>query len=154
VIPVVQARHVPDEIRGLAAPHDYVDLFVADATAGAATAEQLARAAINGASPVGRFLAWRLVCGLRLPPSPKRIAGWQIAARGDDWIRLAAASPYLSAQMVFMVEPERMSFATFVRYDRAIGRVIWSAASAIHRAAAPGFLRGGVDRIRDQAPAA
>lgn len=148
MIPVVQAHDVPAEIRALAEPHDYVDLFVASATAGATTPDQLARAAIEGASPVGRFLAWRVVCGLRLESAPERIEGWRIAGRGDDWIRLTATSPYMSAQMVFKVEPERMSFATFVRYDRPIGGGIWSAASVIHRAAAPGFLRGGVTALR------
>ena len=147
----VQVHDVPAHLAALAEPHDYVDMFVAT-VAGASdrSAEDWARATIESASTVGRFLAWRAVCQLR----PERgaaqdlIAGWRIADRGDQWIRVAARSWFLSAQMVFHVEQDRVAFLTFIRYDRSIGRVIWTAASKVHRAVAPDFLRGGVRSIR------
>lgn len=154
MIPVSRVHDVPLEIRALADPHDYVDMFVATTPRAVDTPpEEWARATIEGASPVGRFLAWRAVCELQLErgSSPDTIAGWRIADRGPSWIRVAARSWFMSAQMLFHVEQDRVAFLTFVRYDRAIGRVIWTAASNVHRAVASDFLRAGVRRARSAA---
>lgn len=147
---VVQVHDVPAHIRDHAEQHDYVDMFVATSPhASETTPEAWARAAIEGASSVGRFLAWRAVCELHLErgTSPDLIAGWRIAERGDHWIRVAARSWFMSAQMLFHIEGDEVAFATFMRYDRQIGRVVWTAASVVHRAVAPDFLYGGVRRI-------
>lgn len=148
----VQQREVPEAIRALStmAPPDYVDLFTA--TAGRAddtSPEQWARAAMEGAPPAGRFLAWQALLGLRLDltPSPARVGGWTIADRGDGWIRMEARSWFMTAHIVFRIEPAQVSFATFVRYDRRIAAVVWTPVSAIHRRVAPGFLAGAVRRI-------
>ena len=74
---------------------DYIDLFTVT-TYGAADAspEPWARTAIEDvAGPRGQFI-WRRVLGLRLKsrPSTERVGGWKIAGRGEDWIRLEAAS--------------------------------------------------------------
>lgn len=143
-----QVHDVPDAVRALAEPHDYVDLFVAAARgASETTPEQWARATMEGAPAAGRFLAWQVICGLHLQPGPDRIAGWRITGRGVDWIRVAADGRFMSAQIVFRVEATRVAFATFVHYDRQIAAPIWGAASVIHRTAAPNFLRGGVRRV-------
>jgi hypothetical protein len=149
----VRVHDVPADLRALAAPHDYVDMFaVTTPQAGEATAEQWARATIESASSLGRFLAWRAVCELRLGPNDaEHIGGWRIVDRGGGWIRLPASSWFMSAQMLFHIEGDRVAFVTLVRYDRPIGRPIWTAASNVHRAAAPGFLLGGVRRIREAA---
>lgn len=134
-------------MRARGGDHDYVDLFVADVPhARERTAEQWARATMEGASAVGRFLAWQTLLALRLDhsPSPDRIAGWRIAHRGEGWIRVEASSWHTEASMVFSIEEERVLFATFLRYRKPPAALIWGGLSAVHRAAAPGFLRNGV----------
>ena len=167
---VLQQRNAPQALRALDlhpelidrlvefAP-DYVDLFTTTASdATAATPEQWARAAIEGARAGGRFMAWRAMLRLRLEPHPwtppaaarsdaDHIAGWQIVENGDRWIRVEASSRVMTAQMVFQVEAQRVSFATCVRYDRPGGAVIWKPVSAIHRRIAPRFLGAAVRRI-------
>lgn len=149
---VFQQRNVPETIRALGslAKLDYVDLFVATTSKATDTsAEEWARSAMEGASPAGRFIAWRVLCGLRLEPrpSPVYVAGWKIAERGDNWIRVKASSWFMSARIVFQVDEGRVSFATFIRYDRPIGALVWRPVSVIHRAIAPDFLRAAVKRV-------
>ena len=156
----VQEHDVPEAIRSLGTldPPDYVDLFVAPADDAARTSpEGWARAAMEGAPALGRFLAWEVGCGFRLErtASADRIAGWKIIGRGDDWIRTEARSWFMTAQIVFRIETGRVWFATFVRYDRAIAALVWGALSAIHRRVAPDFLDGAVRRVaRARRPAA
>jgi hypothetical protein len=156
----VQEHDVPEAIRSLGTfdPPDYVDLFVAPADDATSTSpEGWARAAMEGAPAVGRFLAWEVGCGFRLErtAAADRVAGWRIVGRGDDWIRTEARSWFMTAQIVFRIEPARVSFATFVRYDRAIAALVWGTLSAVHRRVAPDFLGGAVRRVaRARRPAA
>jgi hypothetical protein len=149
---------VPADLRALAGVRaDYCDLFTADASAAPELSpEQWARAAVEQASPAGRFLAWRMLCHLRLAkePSSAHIGGWRISARGDDWIRLEASSWFMTANMVFKAAHGRLLFATFVQYDAAVARAIWTAVSAGHRAVAPDFLSGAVRRATHAPPGA
>src|SRR5262249_28321080 len=75
------------------------------------SAEEWARAILERA-PISRRNArrfWRLI-GLRLGPpgSPDHVQGWRIAARHDGWMRLEAASFYLTAQAAWLCEPGRV----------------------------------------------
>jgi hypothetical protein len=151
--PTVLRRHdIPARVSAADAfdPPDYVDLFVARTTrARDASPEEWARAAMEGANPVGRFLAWQTVLGLRLAGGGEgHIAGWRIAQQTDDWIRVEASSWFMTAHIVFLVDDDTVSFATSVRYDRpSVAGVVWPAVAVIHRAVAPGFLLGGVHRV-------
>lgn len=152
---VEQRDPVPPEIVALSAfdPPSYADLFVADLPEPMdATPEQLARAAIEGAPASGRFMAWRLLCGLRLAaPAPDVIGGWRIEAQGPTWVRVATRSPLMSANMVFTLEDSRACFATFIRYEQPVAALTWGATvSRVHRRVAPGFLVGGLSRLRRQ----
>lgn len=152
---VVQRGPVPPEILALSAfdPPSYADLFVAVLPEPMdATPEQLARAAIEGAPAPGRFMAWRLLCGLRLsPPAPGVIGGWRIEARGPTWVRVATRSPLMSANMVFTLDDSRACFATFIRYDQPAAAITWGATvSRVHRRVASSFLAGGLNRLRRQ----
>ncbi len=151
---VVQQRNVPDAILSLSTMDspDYVDFFTA--TASGATDEspkQWARAAVEGVSPWGRLVAWRVLCGLRLEsrPSPEHLAGWKIADRGDGWIRMEASSWFMTAHIVFHVDEGHVCFATFVRYDKPMAALVWPAVSIIHRRAVPDLLRYAVKRDDD-----
>jgi hypothetical protein len=149
---VVRRHEIPTELRAAAGlTEDYVDLFVGTSPdAGEQSAEHWARATMEGASPVGRFLAWQTVLGLRLAagPSGDHVAGWRIAARHKSWIRLEARSWFMTARIVFAVDGDEVAFATFIRYDRLPARAVWPAVAVIHRAVAPDFVRGGIARVR------
>jgi hypothetical protein len=152
IMPLVHQQHrIPEAIRALdRLPCDYVDVFTA--TANDATdvpPEEWARATIEGASAAGRFMAWQAILGLRLDkrPAPDHIAGWMIAERGDTWIRLEASSWSMTANMIFQIAEETVSFATLIRYDRPVAAFVWTPVSAIHRRLAPDFLGHGVRRI-------
>jgi hypothetical protein len=143
---VIQHRDIPEAIRtlgGMDRP-DYIDLFSVT-TDGAADAspEQWARTAIETvAGPGGQFI-WRGVLGLRLESrsSPDRVAGWKIAERGPNWIRLEASSWFLTAHLVARLDDEHLSVGTFIRYHLPIAALIWVPASAVHRRLMPSLLQ-------------
>lgn len=147
--PVVQLQEIPEGIRRLCPfDPDYADLFVAPVPdAPASSPERWARATMEGAPAVGRFLAWRVLCHLRLQSSPEHIAGWRVADRRDNWIRVEASSWSMTANIVFKIDEDRVLFGTFIRYQHPGGKAIWTPVSAVHRAVAPEFLRGGMRRI-------
>jgi hypothetical protein len=141
VPPVAWQRDVSESIRslgGLANP-DYLDLFTATTNeASEKPAEDWARVVLEGAPDYLRLavlLAQRLLLGLRLGPrpSPDYILGWKIAARGDSWVRIEAASWMMTASLVFKVDEVGLSMATFVRYDRRVAALVWPPGSIIHR---------------------
>ncbi len=143
---VLQQRDVPDAIRSLItmARPDYVDLFTLT-TNGAAdrSPEKWARAGVEEAAGLAGQFVWRVLCGLRLEsrPSPDYIGGWKIADRGARWIRLEAASWFMTAHIVVRVDDAQVSVATFIRYDRPLAALLWPPLSAGHRWAMPGLLR-------------
>lgn len=141
---VTQLHQIPDEIAALSGmDHDYADLFTitTDGVPGRA-AERWAYAAFDEAAGLGGQFVWRVPLGLRLRRRPGRVAGWRIAARGADWVRIEATSWYLTPHVVFHVDDERLAVATFIRYDRPLlaGRT-WTQLSKFHRAKMPGLLR-------------
>jgi len=149
---VFQERNVPEAIRSLStlASPDYVDLFtVTTSEAEGASPEQWARAAVEAAGLGGQFV-WRALCGLRLEwrPSPDNVGGWRIADRGDSWIRLEAASWFMTAHLVLEADDGHLSVATFIRYDQPIAALVWPPLSAGHRMLMPGLLRGTVKVMR------
>ncbi|MFJ3921544.1 DUF2867 domain-containing protein [Streptomyces sp. NPDC090022] len=121
---------------------DYADLFTL-ATDATATPERWARAMFGDVPTPGERLIWRGLLGmhLRRGPSPDTVAGWRIAGRGEDWIRLEAASWFLAGNLLISTPPGRVSLATFLHYRRPFGRVWWPPLAALHRSLAPGLLR-------------
>jgi hypothetical protein len=69
------------------------------------------------------------------------VQGWTITGRAEDWIRLEAASWFMTANAVVKVDDGRVSAALFVRYDLPIAAVIWPPVSVMHRRAMPTLLR-------------
>jgi hypothetical protein len=143
---VVGVRNVPEAIRSLGAlaNPDYVDLYtVTTNEATDKSPEEWARAALEE-TPTGRSAPslWRLL-GLRLGPrhSPDYVQGWKIADRGNDWIRLEAASSFMTAHAVVHVDEGHVSVALFLRYDRPIAALVWPPVSIMHRRAVPAMLR-------------
>jgi hypothetical protein len=142
-------RDVPESIRsldGLASP-DYADLFTARVNGiSEEGAEEWARAMLEGAPGylrVAAVVAQRLLLGLRLGPlrSPHHVLGWKIVERGDDWVRIEAASWMMAASLVFKVDEVGLSVATFVRYDRRLAAFIWPPLSTVHRKVGLAMIR-------------
>ena len=150
---VSQQRDVPEAIRSLStlANPDYVDLFTitTDQATGRSPA-QWARAGVEDAAGLAGQFVWRVLCGLRLERrlSPGYVGGWKIADRGNSWIRLEAASWFMTAHLVVRVDDGQLSVATFIRYDRPIAGLFWPPLSAGHRLAMPGLLRQTVRAMR------
>lgn len=143
VPPVHQQQPVPEEIRTLSTMVDpgYVDLFTMAGGVPGRSPEQWARAMFEVVAGREAQLLWRAVLGLRLRAGPDRVAGWEIADRGDDWVRLEARSWFLTGHLVVRSDDEHVSLATFVRYDRPVASRVWRPLSTLHRHLAPGLLQ-------------
>ncbi|HST66402.1 MAG TPA: hypothetical protein VLM05_14550 [Mycobacteriales bacterium] len=120
---------------------DYADRFVL-ATDAEASPERWARAMFGDVPSPGEVVIWRVLLGLRLSrgPSPDTVAGWRIADRGATWIRLEAASWFLTANLLVQTTGGEVSLTTVLRYDRSLGRLLWPPLSAVHRRLIPGVL--------------
>jgi hypothetical protein len=123
---------------------DYIDFFtVAAPGAAGRSPEDWARAILEPAalSPRKARLLWRLM-GLRLGPphSAGHVQGWEIAGRGDTWLRAETASWYLTGRVVFLVEEERVSVSLSLRYDSPVARWVWALVSRYHQRAVPVML--------------
>ena len=145
--PVAGTYELPGSVRALSSlpDADYADMFTVCAD-GDATPERWARAIFGDVPSAGELLIWRGFLGLRLDRrrSPDTVAGWRVADRGPDWVRLEAASWYLTGNMIVRATRGRLSLATLLRYDHPVGRALWPPLSAVHRALVPGVLRKAV----------
>lgn len=147
----VGTHNIPESVRALSSlpDIDYADQFTLSTDVDA-TPEQWARAMFGDVPSVAELLIWRGLLGLRLSRgrSPATVAGWQIGERGEDWIRLEAASWFLTGNLLVQTADGRVSLGTFLHYDRRLGHGVWPPLSAIHRRLAPGLLRDAAARIR------
>jgi len=146
---VVGTHNIPESVRALSSlpDIDYADQFTLTTDADA-TPEQWARAMFGDVPSVAELLIWRALLGFRLSPgrSPATVGGWRIGGRGDDWIRLEAASWFLTGNLVVQTADGRVSLGTFLHYDRRLCHVVWPPLSAIHRRLVPGLLRDAAGR--------
>ena len=147
----VGTQHMPESVRALSSVPDvdYADHFTL-ATAADATPEQWARAMFGDVPSIAEQLIWRGLLQLRLGPgrSPATVAGWRIGGHGPDWIRLEAASWFLTGNLIVRTADGRVSLSTVLRYDRRLGHRVWPPLSAVHRRLVPGVLRGAEAKIR------
>ncbi|MDP9868452.1 MULTISPECIES: hypothetical protein [Streptosporangium] len=145
-------HNVPESVLALSSLSgiDYVDHFTL-ATDAEATPERWARTMFGDVPSAAERLLWRGLLGLRLSRgrSPDTVAGWRIAGRGEDWIRLEAASWFLTGNLLVQAADGRVSLGTFLRYDRRLGHSVWPPLSAVHRRLAPGLLRDAVAKTAD-----
>ncbi|HEX3752229.1 MAG TPA: hypothetical protein VHW06_16795 [Streptosporangiaceae bacterium] len=141
---------IPGPVRALSSVSrpDYADLFTLSTDVEAAP-ERWARAMFGHAPSAGEGFIWRGLLGLRLARerSPATVGGWQITGRGPDWIRLEAASWFLTGNLLVRTAPGQVSLVTFLHYDRPLGRLWWPPLSAIHRRLVPGVLRQAAARL-------
>ena len=152
----VGKHEIPGSVRALSSvpDPDYADLFTLP-TDTEATPEGWARAMFGNVPRGAELLIWRGLLGLRLARgrSPATVAGWRIGGRGEDWIRLEAASPFLTANLLVQAGDGRVSLGTFLRYDRGLGQLVWPPLSVIHRGLVPGVLRRAQARVATRSSA-
>ena len=129
---------------------DYADIVTASARGlPKRTSEEWVRAGLGGV-PRGLLLitpfVQRVFLGLRLKlrPAPDRLLGWQIVERGENWLRIEADSWFLTGHVVMHADDETLSFASFIRYDRWLAKVVWPPVSLVHRQVALALVRGAV----------
>jgi hypothetical protein len=145
MLSVSQQHTIPAAMRALSGMDrpDYIDVFTVTTNGAAeATPEQWFRTALEDVAGRGGQFIWRGVLGLRLKsrPSTERVAGWKIADRGEEWIRLEASSWFMTAHLVTRLDDDQLFAGTFIRYDHSIAPLIWVPASAVHRRMMPGLL--------------
>jgi hypothetical protein len=144
-------REVPEAIRtlGALADADYADIVTATVDETPADPDQFIHAALKRL-PRGLpfFIAFvqRVFLGLRLKlaPSPDRLLGWKIADRGENWIRIEAASWFMTGHVVMHSDEGLLSFASFIRYDQRLAAFVWPPVSLIHRQVALALVRRGI----------
>ncbi|HEY6746320.1 MAG TPA: hypothetical protein VI357_11450 [Mycobacteriales bacterium] len=147
----VGAGNIPAAARELSSvPRvDYADRFVL-ATDADGSPEDWARAMFGDVPSAGELFIWRGLLGLRLSRgrSPDTVAGWLVGGRGDTWIRLTAASWFLTANLLVQTAPGRVALTTFVHYARPPAPLVWPPLSAVHRRLVPGVLTAAAERVR------
>ncbi|MGW0809499.1 hypothetical protein [Nonomuraea sp. NPDC002799] len=147
----VGTHNIPEPDRALSSLPgiNYADQFTLSVDVDA-TPEQWARAMFGDVPSFAEVLIWRGLLGLRLSRgrSPATVGGWRIGGRGEDWIRLEAASWLLTGNFFVRTGPGRVSLATLLHYEGLLGHAVWPLLSAIHRALIPGVLRSAAARIR------
>ncbi len=145
-------RQIPEAMRSLGAldDADYADIVTASARRLPKRGpEEWVRAGLDGV-PRGVLLitpfVQRVFLGLRLKlrPAPDRLLGWQIVERGENWLRVEAGSWFLTGHVVMHADEETLSFASFIRYDRWLAKVVWPPVSLVHRQVALALVRGAV----------
>lgn len=141
---------IPAYVRALSSlPRpDYADLFTL-ATDVEAAPEGWARAMFGNVPSAGERFIWRGLLGLHLARerSPATVGGWQVTGRGPDWIRLEAASWFMTGNLLVQTADGLVSLGTLLHYDRPLGRLWWPPLSAIHRRLVPGVLRHAAARL-------
>jgi hypothetical protein len=153
-------REVPDAIRSLGAlaNANYADVVTAPIDAGPVEPGWMIQAALKGV-PRGLLvlvpLVQRAVLGLRLQlrPSPDNLLGWKIAERSERWIRIEAASWFLTGHVVMHADEGQMYFASFIRYDRRLAALVWPPVSLIHRQVALALVRSAIRALNDESAA-
>ncbi|GAA1840640.1 hypothetical protein [Asanoa iriomotensis] len=144
---MVGTSHIPAALHGLPHVH-YADRFTLT-TPVQATPESWARAMFGDTPSAGELLIWRGILALRLSreASVETVAGWRITEQREEWIRLAAASWWLDANMVVVTTGGQVSLWTFLHYAQPVGHVAWPPLSIVHRQLVPGVLRAAAARV-------
>lgn len=126
---------------------DYVDSFhLTSLRAGTRTAEEWARAMLEGAPPGMRTALRRgwLALGLRVGPrdDPRRVLGWEIQRSTPEFAVLGANSVAgMDAQLLFKREHDALLFATTLKLSNPVVRVLWGMFSPQHRRVVRQLLR-------------
>jgi Protein of unknown function (DUF2867) len=122
---------------------DYADAFLVETDAAQdRTAEQWARATLEGAAGAGRKL-WSALSTAGLlprarsegPAQPDRfVAGWELRRSTPNIALLGASARIgLSAELLFVRQERGLLWATFVQQQNPIARALWAGLAPVHR---------------------
>lgn len=118
----------------------------------ARTPEQWTREILEGPSAAmpARLTAGWTMLGLRVHHRGQdAIAGWPIAHRDADYVRLQGDSLLgLTGQLVTRVTDRGVEFATFVQLDNALARATWARILPTHLEIVERLLRQAAERTR------
>jgi hypothetical protein len=133
--------------------HDYASAFEVAVTGVQRSPRQWARAVFEDSpSAVRRFVVfgWKYVLHFRLGPRPSadHVLGWKVRREEPDLVALEVRSGLLSALKVVRVHDSRGVMTTYVRYERPLGRALWSAVAPVHHRTEPYLLGHAVPRGR------
>jgi hypothetical protein len=130
----------------------YADFFTIRHVTKTTDPEKWARTIFGNTPSLTQRIIWTGLLGLPLvrKRTPDVIAGWRIGGQGKDWVRMENRSWLLSGNLVVVVSEDKVSVATFVRYESWFAWVWWPALAVLHRALMPGVLRGGVGRMESR----
>ena len=89
------------------------------------------------------MFGWRFVLGLRSGPrsSPDYVSGCRVREARPGVVILEARSRLLTPDKVIEVASDRVRMSSFVRYERRLGRGIWTLVAPVHHRTEP-FLLG------------
>jgi Protein of unknown function (DUF2867) len=130
---------VPDDVPALSTLPgvDYADCFLVDTGAHPGwNAERWARAVLDEAPPSmrTRLLAGWTALGLKdAKPTDRSVLGWTIRRNSADAILLGRDSRLgMPGELLFVLRPEGLHFATFVHHHTPATRPVWAAAHGTH----------------------
>ncbi|MFC7376131.1 hypothetical protein ACFQS2_02220 [Brachybacterium sp. GCM10030267] len=114
-----------------------------------ASAESWARAMFGDIPDTGERVIFRGLLRLRLEPgpSPDVVAGFVVAERNHETIRLEAHSPFLTCHLLVRTHALHVTLTTVMDYTGRAGPVVWSPLSMAHRRLAPGLLRDAQEKL-------
>ena len=128
---------------------DYTDAFVVQAaSAQERTAEQWARAMLEGASAATRNgLRWGWsVLGLQLGStrSAELVLGWELRRSTPEHVLLAARSRLgMVAELLFERRRRTLLYATLLRHENPLARAVWAGVAPWHRVVVRQVLEDG-----------
>jgi hypothetical protein len=146
---------VPDRLDGAERP-DYASAFeVSIPEEDERSPERWARAVFEDTPTAMRWFVefgWRFVLGLRLGPrsDSNLVSGWRVQATQSGVLILEAQSGLLTATKEIRIAHGTVCVSTFVRYNRRLGRVIWTLITPVHHHTEPYLL--GYAASRREAP--
>ena len=118
---------------------DYTDAFILTTPAGAdRMGVEWARALVEDAPAETRRMLRRGWCalGVRLgsPDDERRVLGWEVRRTSPDHAVLAADSRLgMEAELVFERRPGALLFATIIKLNSPLARIVWTLFSPQHR---------------------
>lgn len=127
---------------------DYADAFTLPTPwAPTGPAESWVRAMFGDTPSIAEQFIFQVLLRLELAPAPSRdsVAGFVVAERTCEHIRLEAASTLLICHLVVQVHRSGVTLTTVMKYHRRAGRAVWTVVSAAHRRLAPGLLRDAAE---------
>ena len=134
---------------------DYADSFLVPGGAAKGTAEEWARAMIEGAPGSTRqslVRGWALI-GLKHGEAddPDRVLGWEMRRRSEDVVLLGADSRIgMPGELLFQRAGDDLTFATFIRQGNPFAKALWATIAPNHRRIVSTMLAQAASRPRAQ----